>query len=179
MKPTRLSVDQHPAHTVRQMRERGFTLIELIMVIVILGVLAVFAAPRIINTDDFNARGFHDETLALLRYAQKAAVAQRRTVCVAFTTTTVSLAMAKDPATIDCSTPATAGLTGPRGENPATIPSTSRGVTFNGGAPGGFSFNGLGQPISTTGTALAAQTVIQINNADNVYVEAVTGYVHE
>ena len=179
MKTKRLSVDQHPAHTVRQGRERGFTLIELIMVIVILGVLAVFAAPRIINTDDFNARGFHDETLSLLRYAQKAAIAQRRTVCVAFTTNAVSLTMAKEPSTIDCSTPAPSGLTGPRGENPAAIPSTSRGVTFNGGAPGGFSFNGLGQPISTAGATLAAQTVIQINNADNVYVEAVTGYVHD
>jgi prepilin-type N-terminal cleavage/methylation domain-containing protein len=59
--------------------QQGFTLIELIMVIVILGVLAVFAAPRIFNNADFYARGFHDETLALLRYAQKSAVAQRRT----------------------------------------------------------------------------------------------------
>lgn len=66
-------------------RQRGFTLIELIMVMVMLGVLAVFAAPRIFNSDDFYARGFHDETLALLRYAQKTAIAQRRTVCVTFT----------------------------------------------------------------------------------------------
>src|ERR1035437_10071807 len=66
--------------------QRGFTLIELIMVMVMLGVLAVFAAPRIFNSDDFYARGFHDETLGLLRYAQKAAIAQRRTVCVAVST---------------------------------------------------------------------------------------------
>lgn len=168
-----------PAPLRTRQELRGFTLIELIMVIIILGVLAVFAAPRIFNNDDFYARGFHDETLALLRYAQKTAVAQRRTVCVAFTVSSVSLTMANDSATIDCSTPTPLGLTGPRGENPAAIPSTSRGITFNGGAPGGFSFNGLGQPISTTGATLAAQTVIQINNADNVYVEAVTGYVHD
>src|SRR5665647_2470350 len=54
--------------------QRGFTLIELIMVMVMLGVLAVFAAPRIFNSGDFYARGFHDETLGLLRYAQKAAI---------------------------------------------------------------------------------------------------------
>ena len=64
--------------------QRGFTLIELVMVLVLAGVLAVFAAPRLFSTGDFNARGFQDETLSLLRYAQKAAIAQRRTVCVTF-----------------------------------------------------------------------------------------------
>ena len=160
------------------MRESGFTIIELIMVIVILGVLAVFAAPRIFNSGDFNARGFHDETLSLLRYAQKAAVAQRRTVCVAFTATTVSLTMASSASTTDCSTPASPGLTGPRGETPAAIPSTARGVTFN-GTPSGFSFNGLGQPLTAAGALLSTQTVIQISNASNIYVEASTGYVHD
>jgi MSHA pilin protein MshC len=157
---------------------RGFTLIELIMVIVILGVLAVFAAPRIVNTGDFTARGFHDETLSLLRYAQKTAIAQRRTVCVSFTPTTASLTMAADPSTTDCSTPTPSGLVGPRGETPAGIPSTARGITFN-GTPSAFSFNGLGQPIGATGVVLAAQTVIQISNAADVYVEANTGYVHD
>ena len=55
----------------------GFTLIEMIMVIVILGVLAVFVAPRMMGTSDFYARGFHDETLGYLRYAQKTAIAQQ------------------------------------------------------------------------------------------------------
>ena len=58
----------------------GFTLIELIMVIVLVGVLSVFIAPKLFNSDDFNARGFHDQTLAFLRYAQKTAIAQRRPV---------------------------------------------------------------------------------------------------
>jgi len=71
--------------------EGGFTLIELIMVIVMLGILAVFAAPRMFNSEDFYARGFHDETLALLRYAQKTAIAQRRTVCVDFSASSITL----------------------------------------------------------------------------------------
>ena len=50
---------------------RGFTVIELVLVIALVGALAVFAAPRIFNLSDFNARGFHDETLALLRYATR------------------------------------------------------------------------------------------------------------
>jgi MSHA pilin protein MshC len=165
---------------VNHSNQAGFTLIELIMVIVMLGVLAVFAAPRMFNTGDFNARGFHDETVSLLRFAQKAAIAQRRTVCVAFTATTVSLTMARDPATTDCSTPVPAGLAGPRGENPAAVPSTPKGISFlNGVAPTPFSFNGLGQPMNTAGVLLADKSVIHISNASDITVEADTGYVHD
>ena len=164
------------------MRERGFTLIELIMVMVMLGVLAVFAAPRIFNSDDFYARGFHDETLGLLRYAQKTAVAQRRTVCVSFPTTgSATLSIAANAPTPTTPTPTCSPalpLIGPRGESPATIPATDHGASYN-GLPGNFNFNGLGQPMSTAGVLLGTQTVIQINNASNVFVEAVTGYVHD
>src|SRR5674476_652767 len=86
----------------RRPHQRGFTLIELVMVIVILGVLAVYAAPRMFNSGDFYARGFHDETLSILRYAQKSAIAQRRTVCVAFTTTSATLTIAATAATASC-----------------------------------------------------------------------------
>ncbi|OIP16406.1 MAG: hypothetical protein AUK51_10640 [Comamonadaceae bacterium CG2_30_59_20] len=151
---------------------RGFTLIELIMVIVILGVLAVVAVPRIFSSNDFYARGFHDETLALLRYAQKAAVAQRRTVCVAFASGSVTLTMAANPATVDCATAAT--LTGPNGSPTVTARS---GVSFS-GTPSNFNFNGLGQPMDASGAPVATQT-IQITGAADVIVEAQTGYVHD
>src|ERR1035437_3175100 len=104
--------------------QRGFTLIELIMVMVMLGVLAVFAAPRIFNSDDFYARGFHDETLGLLRYAQKAAIAQRRTVCVVFAAGSATLSIASNAPTASTPTPTcspSSSLIGPRGESSASI----------------------------------------------------------
>jgi len=156
-------------------RQLGFTLIELIMVIVMLGVLAVVAAPRIFNSNDFNARGFHDETLALLRYAQKVAIAQRRTVCVSFPTDhSASLTLASAPATFDCAT--SVALRGPTSDA-ASITAKS-GVTYS-APPSAFNFDGLGQPISSAGVAMATQT-IQVNNAAKlITVETVTGYVHE
>lgn len=63
-------------------RTSGFTLLELIVIIGIIGILAVVALPRLQQDEGFKQRAFHDQTLAALRYAQKAAIAQRRTVCV-------------------------------------------------------------------------------------------------
>src|ERR1019366_1189870 len=74
--------------------QRGFTLIELIMVMVIVGILAVVVAPRFFDTNVFKSRGFADQVQASLRYAQKEAIAQRSNVCVAMTTSTITLTIA-------------------------------------------------------------------------------------
>jgi len=155
----------------------GFTLIELILVLVLVGVLGAFAAPKLWDQETFNSRGFYDETRALLRYAQKAAIAQRRTVCVVFTPpaapTSVSLTMASAAAATNCSS-ATA-LTGPNGEAPAIV--SARGAAVMSAAPAVLNFNGLGQPIDNAGAALATQAITVTNAPANITVQAVTGYV--
>lgn len=162
------------------MPQHGFTLIELIMVIVLLGVLAVYAAPRIFNSDDFNARGFHDETLSLLRYAQKTAVAQRRNVCVTFAPASVRLTIASAAATSTCNTSLTGPTAncagGPTGEQ-ACITAKS-GVSYS-GTPTSFNFDGLGQPVNSAGVLLATQSIQVTNAAKGITVEAGTGYVHD
>ncbi|MDH5204616.1 MAG: prepilin-type N-terminal cleavage/methylation domain-containing protein [Hylemonella sp.] len=149
---------------------RGFTMVELVMVIVLVGVLAVFVMPRL-NNVDFKARGFHDETLSLLRYAQKSAIAQRRTVCVGFSVDSMTLNMAAAGAT-GC--PGGVVMTGPRGESPARVKASS-GVAYV-TQPTDFSFNGLGQPsvpqsLQVAGAGVATGQIIT--------VEAATGYVHD
>ncbi len=146
------------------------------MVLVLVGVLAVFVAPRLLATSDIHARGFHDETLAYLRYAHKSAIAQRRTVCVTFATSTLVL-------TVAATTPATtcaSNLVGPKGESPATI--TAKGGVLYSSLPVSFNFNGLGQPIDNFGTVLVATDLpaFQVTGASNsITVEAGTGYAHE
>ncbi len=147
---------------------RGFTLIELIMVIVMLGVLAVFAAPRMFNSGDFYARGFHDETLSLLRYAQKAAIAQRRTVCVNLNANGVTLNIfSANPAVGACSAAPT-----------LTLPNTPRGGTGLWATVASvtlttFQFTPLGS------TNQAANVIITIDGSSAITVEAETGYVHD
>lgn len=55
--------------------QRGFTLVELITVIVILGIVSAIALPRLTDRSTFQARGFEDEVLAALRHARALAVA--------------------------------------------------------------------------------------------------------
>jgi MSHA pilin protein MshC len=148
--------------------QRGFTLVELIMVMIIVGILAAVAAPRFFNTNVFQSRGFADQVQATLRYAQKEAIAQHRNVCVAMTASKISLTIANaSGAAIPCGPT----LAFPAGGNSITAPS---GVTLSSSPlppPVSFNFDALG-------TTPVAQTITVSGATNNIVVEAETGYVH-
>ncbi len=74
----------------RPARRRGFTLAELVMTIVIIGILIAVTAPRFVSWKGFSSRGTYDEAQAVVRYAQKTAVAWRRSIFVCVTATDIS-----------------------------------------------------------------------------------------
>ncbi|MFI8740172.1 pilus assembly FimT family protein [Stutzerimonas zhaodongensis] len=55
--------------------QRGFTIVELIMVVVILGIISAVAIPRFFDRKTFDERFYFEEVLSSVRYAQKLAVA--------------------------------------------------------------------------------------------------------
>src|SRR5665647_1764936 len=62
-------------------RVAGFTLVELVMVLILVGILAVVAIPRFMDKT-FDERGFHDAVQAAVQHARRVAVASRRFSCV-------------------------------------------------------------------------------------------------
>ena len=142
------------------MRMRGFTLIELITVLILVGILAITALPRFLDRNVFESRGFYDETKSLLRYAQKTAVAQRRTVCVTLGATGVGLTIAAAANSNVCDTP----LALP---NP---PRTGVGLSSSVAA---LQFHSLG------GTDQASNVTITVaGTAGTMTIDHTTGHVH-
>lgn len=155
----------------------GFTLIELIATLIVIGILAVIVTPRFFGTHGFEERGFHDETIAALRYAQKAAIAQHRLTCVTFTAKTVSVRIAST------NPPATAGtcdtdLQGADGKTPFLVDATADTKYRNADVKFANSATLPSLTFDPLGRSNAAATLQVYGHTSAITIEAETGYVH-
>ncbi|MGB9989578.1 GspH/FimT family pseudopilin [Massilia sp. SM-13] len=62
------------------LRPFGFTMVEMVVVIVVLGIVSAIGVGRFMGRSDLDARAYADQMRSVLRFAQKTAIAQRRNI---------------------------------------------------------------------------------------------------
>ncbi|MBA54105.1 MAG: hypothetical protein CMK89_06570 [Pseudomonadales bacterium] len=154
----------------------GFTLIELITVITIIGVLAVVVGPRFASSDVYEQRTFYDDVLKAVRYAQAKASGSGCITQVDFTATGFSIS-------VDADCNSGSGFSAADLVNPSTFESV---YTQAAALPSGVTYSSSVDPLlfDAKGRAMdSALNIIgsaaQINiGARTINVEGATGYVH-
>ena len=144
-------------------KTRGFTLVELTSIMIILGIIAAVAIPRMTGGSEFRAVEFHDGTVAALRFAQKSAISHRRMVCIAFSASTVTL-------TID------ATRTGNCNGQALALPGSNTNVLAS-SDPSSVVFNPVPVNFNFQPNGTGADRVLAIAGQPAIVVSGPTGYV--
>jgi MSHA pilin protein MshC len=161
-----------PRDAAQRVQQGGFTLTELIIIMILVGILGVSVMPKLQATISLRDDSWRDGLVTAMRYAQKTAVSHRRLVCVTVADTTVTLTIAE-------ANPATAcnlSLTGPRGtgafatsDNPSMLTTVSpAGVLF---------FQPDGRVTSDGAGTMASNRTISLTGASSIVVRGETGHV--
>lgn len=150
-------------------RHQGFTLVELLTVLLLMGILSAIAIPRMASRQSMDAVGYFDQVRQTLQYGRRLAVAQRRNVCVVVTP---GSGLSLSQASVEGS--GAACVTGVM--DPAT------GSAVNLALPPGISLAGSSFQFDSLGRQ-GSGSVITLSVAGDgltrlVTVENETGYVH-
>lgn len=153
-------------------RCRGFTLAELIAVLIIVGILAVVALPRLDQSQGFGATAFSDRVAAALRFAQKSAVAHRRLVCANVAAGSLTLTIDGSFGAGTCAV----ALPGPDGTNPAAV-APSAAVTLTSAPAGPLYFQPSGSVTSDAAGTAPTTFTLTVTGQAAITVNGATGYV--
>ena len=145
----------------------GFTLVELVAIIVIMGILPVVAAPRFMHLDAFEELGYFEEAIAATRYAQKLAVATGGDIRMRFCDASDSFDISEWTGPVPCPTAITAAQ---------LVARPGHDEAFQSDAPGSvnvkndlqFFFDRVGRPKASSGALITdpADLTIEIGSRE-------------
>lgn len=151
-------------------KQRGFTLIELIMVVILIGILAATALPKFSGKDAFAERAFFSDTLNAIRYAQKLAITTGCNVQVAISSNRYTLTRRGTSSSTSC-----AGST-----YQLAIPHPSSGASTYSGSEPGITLTSTVSPFYSYPLGTASDNVtLTINGTKTIHVIKETGLVYE
>ena len=143
---------------------RGFTMVELIAVMLLVGVLAVVALPRLDGTLGLRGTAWRDQVLAATLQARSLATGHRRLVCLTVATGAVQMTMASANPASSCNTT----LPGPDGDARWAVDPASLAVTVSPAGTlylqpdGRVTSDGAGLTAVNVSIAIAGETALQI-----------------
>lgn len=144
--------------------EQGFTVVELIAVLVLVGLLAAVALPRMNLMATLRGDSWRDQVVAGLRLAQSTALGHRRLVCASFNGGHLELQIAASAGATSCS----AALRGPDGSNRFTDSIPNGAVTVSPAGTlyfqpsGRVSEDGAGNTVSSRSISAAGVPSISV-----------------
>ncbi len=157
----------------------GFTIVELILTLVIIGIMSAIAGSKFFSAADYNRRVYYDEVINSIRYARKLAVATNAHVQVDLTSTSVTLRNRIEGS--NCTTGTTFSVvTDPANRNNSGYVKTAPGqVALNfSTANWPIYFNGLGQALLASNcSVLSSASTVQVVNGNAITVTGETGFV--
>ena len=158
-------------------KKRGFTLVELVLTIVLLGIFAAVGLPKFFDQSVFDERYFHDDLLSAARYAQRLATGSGCAVRLSVSGSGFSL---DQDANCSLSSPSySVSVNRPLDSEPFSNTDVPSSITTFISSKAIYHYLPEGRVVDSSGVSVGNATVFLSGTSSRIiYIVGATGYVY-